>query len=129
MTVLRFPLILLLAGVLGLAGCSVHQPVSLYQLDSGTPAQPAQSSGMAVLLGPVLIADYLQRETLLQLSHCLLRRLSVICVDRLRRLSRFDTATVEARRANRHDIMTVVAVSPRLKASRQLRGNPTISQP
>lgn len=66
MTVLRFPLILLLAGVLGLAGCSVHQPVSLYQLDSGTPAQPAQSSGMAVLLGPVLIADYLQRETLLQ---------------------------------------------------------------
>ncbi|POA22126.1 MULTISPECIES: membrane integrity-associated transporter subunit PqiC [unclassified Pseudomonas] len=66
MTVLRLPLFLLLAGVLGLAGCSVHQPVSLYQLDSGSPAQPAQSAGMAVLLGPVLIADYLQRETLLQ---------------------------------------------------------------
>jgi uncharacterized protein len=66
MTVLRLPLILLLAGVLGLAGCSVHQPVSLYQLDSGSPAQPAQSAGMAVLLGPVSIADYLQRETLLQ---------------------------------------------------------------
>jgi uncharacterized lipoprotein YmbA len=66
MIALRLPFILLLAGVLGLAGCSVHQPVSLYQLDSGSPTQPAQSSGMAVLLGPVLIADYLQRETLLQ---------------------------------------------------------------
>jgi len=65
MTSLR-PLIFLLAGVLGLAGCSVHQPVSLYQLDSGSPAQPAQSAGMAVLLGPVVVADYLQRETLLQ---------------------------------------------------------------
>jgi uncharacterized lipoprotein YmbA len=65
MTALR-PLILLLAGVLGLAGCSVHQPVSLYQLDSGSPVQPAQSAGMAVLLGPVVVADYLQRETLLQ---------------------------------------------------------------
>ena len=65
MTSLR-PLIFLLAGVLGLAGCSVHQPVSLYQLDSGSPAQPAQNAGMAVLLGPVVVADYLQRETLLQ---------------------------------------------------------------
>ena len=65
MTALRLPLVFLLAGVLGLAGCSVHQPVSLYQLDSGSPAQPA-SAGMSVLLGPVLIADYLQRETLLQ---------------------------------------------------------------
>ncbi|MHC8384058.1 PqiC family protein [Pseudomonas sp. LB3P14] len=66
MTALRLPFILMLAGVLGLAGCSVHQPVSLYQLDSGSPAQPAQSAGMAVLLGPVTVADYLQRETLLQ---------------------------------------------------------------
>ena len=66
MTALRLPFILMLAGVLGLAGCSVHQPVSLYQLDSGSPAPPAQSTGMAVLLGPVTVADYLQRETLLQ---------------------------------------------------------------
>ncbi|MHC8337232.1 PqiC family protein [Pseudomonas sp. HLT2-19-2] len=66
MTALRLPFILMLAGVLGLAGCSTHQPVSLYQLDSGSPAQPAQSAGMAVLLGPVTVADYLQRETLLQ---------------------------------------------------------------
>lgn len=66
MNALRLPLIVLLAGVLGLAGCSVHQPASLYQLDSGTPGQPTQSAGMAVLLGPVIVADYLQRETLLQ---------------------------------------------------------------
>ena len=66
MTFLRLPAVLLLTGVLGLAGCSMHQPVSLYQLDSGNPGQPKQSAGMAVLLGPVSIADYLQRETLLQ---------------------------------------------------------------
>ncbi|MDA3135903.1 hypothetical protein HG619_04535 [Pseudomonas syringae] len=55
-----------MTGVLGLAGCSVHQPTALYQLDSGEPGQPKQSSGLAVLLGPVSVADYLQRETLLQ---------------------------------------------------------------
>jgi uncharacterized lipoprotein YmbA len=65
MKFLRLPLVLL-CGVLGLAGCSMHQPVSLYQLDSGEPGQPKQSAGMAVVLGPVSIADYLQRETLLQ---------------------------------------------------------------
>ncbi|NJJ57331.1 MULTISPECIES: PqiC family protein [unclassified Pseudomonas] len=66
MTAPRVPLFLMLAGLLGLAGCSTHKPVSLYQLDSGSPAQPAQTAGMAVLLGPVVVADYLQRETLLQ---------------------------------------------------------------
>lgn len=59
-------LILLMTGVLGLAGCSSRQPTALYQLDSGEPGQPKQSSGLAVLLGPVSVADYLQRETLLQ---------------------------------------------------------------
>ena len=66
MTVLRLSFIALLTGLLGLAGCSVHQPVSLYQLDSGTPGQPQQSAGMSVVLGPISLADYLQRETLLQ---------------------------------------------------------------
>jgi len=66
MTLLRLPVILLLSGVLGLAGCSLRPPVSLYQLDSGQPGQPTRSAGMAVLLGPVSVADYLQRETLLQ---------------------------------------------------------------
>lgn len=66
MKFLRLPFALMLSGVLGLAGCSMHQPVALYQLDSGEPGQPTQSAGMAVVLGPVSIADYLQRETLLQ---------------------------------------------------------------
>ncbi|MBX8608149.1 PqiC family protein [Pseudomonas capsici] len=66
MNFLRLPFILLITGVLGLAGCSMHQPTALYQLDSGDPGQPKQSNGLAVLLGPVSVADYLQRETLLQ---------------------------------------------------------------
>ncbi|MGV8916415.1 MAG: PqiC family protein [Pseudomonas sp.] len=66
MNFLRLPSVLLLTGVLGLAGCAVQQPTSLYQLDAGAPGQPKQSAGLAVLLGPVSVADYLQRETLLQ---------------------------------------------------------------
>ncbi|WP_426117639.1 PqiC family protein [Pseudomonas sp. DSP3-2-2] len=66
MNLLRLPVVLLMTSVLGLAGCSVHQPTALYQLDSGTPGQPTRSTGLAVLLGPVTVADYLQRETLLQ---------------------------------------------------------------
>lgn len=66
MNFLRLPFAVLLTGVLGLAGCSAHPPVVLYQLDSGNPGQPKRASGMAVLLGPVSVADYLQRETLLQ---------------------------------------------------------------
>src|SRR5471030_2593018 len=66
MNFLRLPVALLLTGVLGLAGCSMQQPASLYQLDSGEPGQPKQNAGLAVLLGPVSVADYLQREKLLQ---------------------------------------------------------------
>lgn len=66
MRFLRLPFLMLVSGVLGLSGCSMHQPVALYQLDSGTPGQPSQSAGMAVVLGPVSVADYLQRETFLQ---------------------------------------------------------------
>ncbi|MCY1519664.1 ABC-type transport auxiliary lipoprotein component [compost metagenome] len=65
MTVVRLPLFLLV-GLLGLAGCARYQPVPLYQLDSGNAEVPANKDGMAVLLGPVSIADYLQREALLQ---------------------------------------------------------------
>ncbi|AYC34528.1 hypothetical protein D3880_20075 [Pseudomonas cavernae] len=64
MTVLRIPLLVLF--VLGLAGCVGYQPVPLYKLDSGNPGIPTQKNGPAVLLGPVQVADYLQRETLLQ---------------------------------------------------------------
>lgn len=66
MTVLRLPAVLLLTGLLGLAGCTTHQAVPLYQLDSGSPEVPKQEQGLAVLLGPVSIADYLQREAFLQ---------------------------------------------------------------
>ncbi|MWV11866.1 hypothetical protein F3I62_07165 [Pseudomonas sp. R-28-1W-6] len=66
MTVLRLPVVLLLTGLLGLAGCTAHQPIPLYQLDAGSPAVPRQNQGLAVLLGPVSIADYLQREAFLQ---------------------------------------------------------------
>ncbi|WP_339414490.1 PqiC family protein [Pseudomonas sp. EA_35y_Pfl2_R5] len=63
---LRFPGTLLLAGVLGLAGCTHFQQAPLYQLDSGDIHVPATEQGIAVLLGPVAVADYLQREALLQ---------------------------------------------------------------
>ena len=63
---LRLTTILLLTGLLGLAGCTAHTPIPLYQLDNGNAAIPAQREGLAVLLGPVTVADYLQRETLLQ---------------------------------------------------------------
>lgn len=66
MTGVRFPLVMLLTGVLGLAGCARYQPVPLYQLDSGIASVEAEKDGLAVLLGPVSIADYLQREALLQ---------------------------------------------------------------
>lgn len=66
MTALRFPGVLLLAGVLSLAGCVRYQQAPLYQLDSGDIRVPAAEQGIAVLLGPVEIADYLQREALLQ---------------------------------------------------------------
>jgi uncharacterized protein len=66
MTALRFPGVLLLAGVLGLAGCMRYQQAPLYQLDSGDIRVPVAEQGIAVLLGPVAIADYLQREALLQ---------------------------------------------------------------
>ena len=64
MNVVRLPLILLLAAVL--SACVSHAPVPLYQLDAGDARTPVTEDGIAVLLGPVSIADYLQREALLQ---------------------------------------------------------------
>ncbi|MGE8496562.1 MAG: PqiC family protein [Pseudomonas sp.] len=66
MTAVRLPVVLMLAGVLGLAGCTRYQPVPLYQLDGGAVTAQTEKDGLAVLLGPVSIADYLQREALLQ---------------------------------------------------------------
>ncbi|MDG9926741.1 MULTISPECIES: PqiC family protein [Pseudomonas] len=66
MRLLRLSSVLLLTGLLGLAGCTAHKPIPLYQLDNGTAELPTQAKGLAVLLGPVSVADYLQHETLLQ---------------------------------------------------------------
>lgn len=63
---LRLAFVLLLTALLGLAGCTAHRPTPLYQLDNADAGIPTQEQGLAVLLGPVSIADYLQREALLQ---------------------------------------------------------------
>lgn len=66
MSALRVLACLSLVSLLGLAGCSVNRPAQLYQLDTGTSSVPTRDSGVAVLLGPVQLADYLQRETMVQ---------------------------------------------------------------
>ncbi|MEO4045551.1 ABC-type transport auxiliary lipoprotein family protein [Pseudomonas sp. CAU 1711] len=66
MTALRLSVVLLLTGLLGLAGCTARHTLPLYQLDNGDAQPPRQEQGLAVLLGPISIADYLQRETVLQ---------------------------------------------------------------
>lgn len=66
MSALRILACLSLVSLLGLAGCSVNRPAQLYQLDTGTSSVPTRDNGVAVLLGPVQLADYLQRETMVQ---------------------------------------------------------------
>lgn len=66
MLLLRSCAALLLGAVLGLAGCSMQQPSPLYQLDAGTLKAPTARTGLVVLLGPLSLAQYLQREVLLQ---------------------------------------------------------------
>jgi len=63
--VLRFTTVLLLACA-SLTGCISLQPTPMYRLDNGAAQVPAQANGAAVLLGPVVLADYLQRDALLQ---------------------------------------------------------------
>lgn len=63
--VLRLMIILLLASA-SLSGCVSHTPPVLYRLDSGALQVPERTAGMAVLLAPVVLADYLQREAILQ---------------------------------------------------------------
>jgi uncharacterized lipoprotein YmbA len=61
------PLALLLTTLLALSGCSLiqPQPVPLYQLDNGNAETPT-GEGIAVLVGPVSVADYLRQRNLLQ---------------------------------------------------------------
>ena len=55
-----------LAGLLALAGCAATPPAQFYQLQQGSPQLPQAGKGVAVLLGPLKLADYLQRETMVQ---------------------------------------------------------------
>lgn len=63
-----FPLapMLALLGSLLITGCALQPSPQFYQLDAGQPALPTRDKGPAVLLGPLKLADYLQRENLLQ---------------------------------------------------------------
>ncbi len=63
---LRLPLLgLSVAALLFLGGCS-SRPVEFYQLPYTPVDIASQSDGLAVLVGPIKLADYLQREQILQ---------------------------------------------------------------
>ncbi|TBW13064.1 membrane integrity-associated transporter subunit PqiC [Azotobacter chroococcum subsp. isscasi] len=64
----RFRLLVLLAALSLLGACSFRPTTTLYRLDGGDPAIP-ERNGMAVLLGPVTLADYLRQDTLLVQRH------------------------------------------------------------
>ena len=66
MRVPRLIRLLGLAGLLAMAGCAATTPAQFYQLQQGSQALPKAGGGVAVLLGPLKLADYLQRETLVQ---------------------------------------------------------------
>lgn len=61
----RFSKVLLLACAT-LTGCASLQPSPMYRLDNGTFELSDQADGSSVLLAPVVLADYLQRDALLQ---------------------------------------------------------------
>ncbi|MDA7084949.1 ABC-type transport auxiliary lipoprotein family protein [Pseudomonas sp. SA3-5] len=67
MRLLRFSPPLLLLAALTLSGCAALQsPTQFYRLEQGNPALPHNDKGPALLLGPLKLADYLQRENLVQ---------------------------------------------------------------
>ena len=64
----RLPLGIAMLGLLalGTAGCTVAPPTQFYQLQQQVTDVASRESTATVLLGPLSIADYLQRESLLQ---------------------------------------------------------------
>lgn len=64
----RFRLLVLLAVLSLLGACSLRPTTTLYRLDSGDPETP-ERNGLAVLLGPVILADYLQKDAVLVQRH------------------------------------------------------------
>ncbi|MEX6501480.1 PqiC family protein [Pseudomonas zhanjiangensis] len=64
---MRFsPPLLLLFAALTLHGCALLPSAQFYQLEQGQAALPEGDKGPALLLGPLKLADYLQREQLVQ---------------------------------------------------------------
>lgn len=49
-----------------LSGCASKEPIQFYQLQSNQPVANEQQQSLSVLLGPLKVADYLQRESILQ---------------------------------------------------------------
>lgn len=64
----RLPLGIAMLGLLALGsvGCSVAPPAQFYQLQQPVTDVASRENTATVLLGPLKIADYLQRESLLQ---------------------------------------------------------------
>ena len=65
---MRLPLSIAITGVLafGTVGCSVAPPATFYQLQQSVTDVASHENNVTVLLGPLRIADYLQRENMLQ---------------------------------------------------------------
>lgn len=65
---MRLPLAIAITGVLalGTVGCSVAPPTTFYQLQQADTDRASRNNNITVLLGPLRIADYLQRENILQ---------------------------------------------------------------
>lgn len=62
---LRLSTVLLVLSA-SLSGCMLQQPLPMYRLENGSSTMPERIDGPAVLLGPVTLADYLQRDAMLQ---------------------------------------------------------------
>ena len=65
---MRLPLAIAIVGVLafGSVGCSIAPPATFYQLQQSTTEAASRDNNITVLLGPLRVADYLQRENVLQ---------------------------------------------------------------
>ncbi len=66
LTRLPVRLALLSAIALGAVGCSIAPPAQFYQLQQSAVDTESRNNNATVLLGPLKIADYLQRESMLQ---------------------------------------------------------------
>ncbi|AKX53341.1 PqiC family protein [Thiopseudomonas alkaliphila] len=60
------PAVLAVLTMAGLGGCATTEPVQFYQLQSAVAAKNTKEHDLTVLLGPLKVADYLQRESILQ---------------------------------------------------------------